>query len=92
MLFFKKILLLSVFLGCFSAAYAAPVNINNADAELLANNLVGVGVEKAKAIVEYRKKHGAFKVVNDLAQVKGIGKKTIEKNRKNITIGRSSTK
>lgn len=92
MLFFKKILLLSIFLGSFSVAYAAPVNINKADAASLANNLKGVGIEKAKAIVEYRKKHGAFEIANDLMQVKGIGEKTIEKNRKNIIIGRSSKK
>ncbi len=92
MLFLKKIILLSIFLGCLSIAHAAPVDINKADAASLANNLKGVGIEKAKAIIEYRKKYGAFKAVDDLVQVKGIGEKTIEKNRKNITIGRFSIK
>ncbi len=88
MLFFKKIILLSVFLCSLSVVYAAPVDINRADAVSLANNLKGVGIEKAKAIVEYRQKYGPFKAANDLGKVKGIGEKTIEKNRKNITVGR----
>ncbi len=92
MLFFKKVLLLSIFIGCFSVANAAPVNINSADAASLSSNLIGVGIEKAKAIIEYRKKNGAFKIADDLAKVKGIGEKTIEKNRKNIITGRSSAK
>jgi len=36
------------------------VNINSADAETIASVLMGVGVEKAKAIVAYREQHGRF--------------------------------
>ncbi len=67
-------------------AYSGPVNINQADAATLAAELNGVGASKAEAIVSYRKKHGAFKTVNDLVKVKGIGHKIISKNRKNILL------
>ena len=40
-----------------------------------------------EAIVAYRKEHGAFKSLDQLASVKGIGLKTVEKNREAITLG-----
>ena len=61
--------------------FAAPVNINTADAKTLATNIKGVGERKAEAIVQYRAKHGPFKSADDLAKVKGIGPQLIEKNR-----------
>jgi competence protein ComEA len=70
------------------AVYAEPVNINTADAATLAKALVGVGLAKAEAIVEFRKKNGAFKSADELALVKGIGPKVIERNRANIRIDR----
>lgn len=66
-------------------AVAAPIDINTADANSLANVIDGVGVKKAQAIIVYRKEHGPFKTVNDLIRVKGIGIKTVEKNRVKIT-------
>ena len=65
---------------------AAPVDINQADARSLEKNLSGIGAKKAKAIVVYRKKNGNFKTMDDLLKVKGIGKKTLEANRKNIML------
>jgi len=67
-----------------SVALAGPVNINTADAPTLAANLNGVGQSKAAAIVAYRKAHGPFHAIEDLALVKGIGSKTVEKNRDNL--------
>lgn len=67
-------------------AFAGPVNINTADAETISAELTGIGLSKAKAIVEYRKKHGPFRSVEDLSLVKGIGDKTVEKNRSDIQI------
>ncbi len=64
--------------------YAEPVNVNSADAKTIASNLKGIGIKKANAIVKYRNKHGAFKNIEDLGNVKGIGKKTIQKNRSDI--------
>jgi len=65
-------------------AYAAPVNINKADAETIAESLNGIGLKKAQAIIQYRKENGAFKTANDLANVKGIGEKTVNKNKADI--------
>ena len=65
-------------------ALAGPVNVNTADAETISRSLEGVGLSKARAIVEYRQKHGPFKSANDLSLVKGIGDRTVELNRENI--------
>lgn len=62
------------------------VNINQATAEELAAKLQGIGMSKAVAIVEYRKKVGKFISVDQLAEVKGIGKATVDKNRANIKL------
>lgn len=61
------------------------VNINTADAQTL-TQLKGIGLKKAEAIVAFRKANGAFKSVDQFADVKGIGAKTLEANRKNIRI------
>ncbi len=69
-----------------SLANANPVNINTASASVLADSIVGVGPDKAAAIVEYRTQHGPFISIEDLANVRGIGSKTIEANKENLTI------
>ena len=79
-------LLVSVAL-CSSALAAEVVNINTADAATLDSVLLNVGPAKAQAIVEYRRENGAFKSAEQLAMVKGIGLKTVEKNRERITLG-----
>lgn len=60
---------------------ATPVNVNKADAATIAKSLDGIGKAKAQAIIAWREAHGPFKRVEDLAQVKGIGKGTLERNR-----------
>lgn len=65
---------------------AGPVNVNTADAETISAELKGVGLAKAKAIVEYRKKHGPFRTADDLSLVKGIGERTVELNRDDIRV------
>lgn len=67
-------------------AAAGPVNVNSADAETIAAELQGVGLNKARAIVEYRQKHGPFRSPDDLSLVKGIGERTVELNRENIVV------
>lgn len=57
-------------------ADTAPVDINHADATALAT-LKGIGAKKAAAIVAYRTAHGSFQSIDDLAHVKGIGKKSL---------------
>ena len=73
-------------------AFAGPVNINTADAETISRELEGVGLTKARAIVEYREKHGPFKSPDDLSLVKGIGERTVDLNRANIRIEQLSKK
>jgi competence protein ComEA len=63
------------------------VNINTADAATIERVLVNVGMAKAEAIVAHRKANGAFKSPEQLATVKGIGLKTVEKNRDRIVVG-----
>jgi competence protein ComEA len=63
------------------------VNINTADVATIDRVLVNVGPAKAQAIVDYRKANGAFKSAEQLAMVKGIGLKTVEKNRERIVLG-----
>jgi competence protein ComEA len=61
------------------------ININNATAQQL-EILHGIGPVKAQAIVDYRKKHGAFKNVNDVVNVPGIGDATYNSIKSDIKI------
>jgi competence protein ComEA len=63
-----------------------PVNINKADAATIAKSLDGIGQSKADAIVAFRDANGPFKSADDLTQVKGIGKATLERNRASILL------
>jgi len=67
------------------------VNLNTADAATLARDMDGIGETKARAIVEHRKSKGAFRSVDELALVKGIGSKTVERNRSRLTVGAPAT-
>ncbi|MGI0115177.1 ComEA family DNA-binding protein [Zooshikella sp. RANM57] len=67
------------------AAVLQSININTATAEQIADVLVGVGPSKAQAIVEYREEFGAFGSLDEVEQVKGIGKKTLDKNKEKIS-------
>ncbi|HET8818012.1 MAG TPA: helix-hairpin-helix domain-containing protein [Xanthomonadaceae bacterium] len=63
------------------------VDINKADAATLDRVLVNIGEAKAEAIVAHRKEHGPFRSAEQLAEVKGIGLKTVENNRDRIVLG-----
>lgn len=67
-------------------AWAGPVDINTADAATIAKELNGIGLSRAQAIVAYREKNGAFKSADELRNIKGIGAKTLERNRSNIRV------
>jgi competence protein ComEA len=67
-----------------AAVWAGPVDINTADAATIAKELQGIGLSKAQDIVEFREKNGAFKSADELRKIKGIGAKTLERNRVNI--------
>ena len=81
---FLTILLLGVTL-VFSA-----VDINTAGAKEL-RSLHGIGTKKADAILAYRK-NNCFKNIEDLAKVKGVGNKTIEKNKDNLRVSECNIK
>ncbi|GLR70851.1 ComEA family DNA-binding protein [Agaribacter marinus] len=54
------------------------IDINKADADTLMS-LPGIGRKKAEAIVAYRELNGAFTSKEELVNVKGIGKKMMQK-------------
>ena len=60
------------------------VDINKASAAQLAKTLNGIGLNKAQAIVEYRRVNGAFSSAESLAAVKGIGASTVANNKSRI--------
>ncbi len=72
-----KYLLILLTLFSFNT-FAEPVNINKANAKTIAESLKGIGDKRAQAIVRYRAKHGSFKTLDDLRNVKGIGDKIIK--------------
>lgn len=80
--------LAGLLMGLSVSAWAGPVDINTADAKSL-EALDGIGPTKAAAIVEYRKQNGGFKSVDELTKVDGIGDKTLETLRSQVTIGGS---
>ncbi len=77
-------LLLVLMLTFTSISMAQEVNINTADAQSIASSLSGIGLKKAQAIVAWRTEHGNFTDLASLENVKGVGQKTIEKNKDNI--------
>lgn len=79
-------LILGVMLLVSGISLAAPVNINTADATTLSRELKGIGMKRAQAIVDYRKKNGPFKSVDELALIKGVGPAVIEKNRAGMQV------
>lgn len=61
------------------------VNINTASSAQL-QSLPGVGPTTADRIVDYRRQNGPFKKPEDLMKIKGIGPKTFEKMKDNVSI------
>ena len=70
------------------AGDAAKININKASAEEL-TQLKGIGASHAAAIIAYRQKNGPFQKPEDLMQVPRIGRKTLEKNKASIVVGKT---
>ena len=64
---------------------AATVDLNSASVSDL-ESLPGVGRRTAERIVEYRQKNGAFKKIEELMNVKGIGEKSFLKLKPLITV------
>lgn len=62
------------------------VNINIASATTLDECLPGIGPAYAQRIVDYREAHGGFKSIEEIQEVSGIGPKTFEKIKDQITV------
>ncbi len=82
----KQLLLVLFAVFCSFNVFATPVNINTADAKTIGEALSGIGLKKAEAIVKYRTEKGPFKTVEELENVSGIGKKTVEKIKKDVLL------
>ncbi|MEL7285471.1 MAG: helix-hairpin-helix domain-containing protein [Pseudomonadota bacterium] len=82
----SKTLITVCFIAFSATAFATPVNINTASAEEIAASLKGVGIAKARAIVAHRNSNGPFKTKASLAEVKGIGERTVALNEKDIIV------
>lgn len=61
------------------------INLNTADAEELMT-LNGVGESRAKAILEYRSRNGAFQKIEDIMQIPGIKEGIFSKIKDQITV------
>ena len=69
-----------------SISMAAPVNINTASAQEIAQALNGIGLSKAQAIVDYRESYGLFNEADEIVYVRGIGDSTYQKNKDDILV------
>jgi len=69
-----------------SLAAAGPVDINTANAEMLAQELEGIGPARARAIVSYREANGSFTSADQLLEVQGVGPRVLDINRDNIRL------
>jgi competence protein ComEA len=75
-----------VLAGLIAFPVFAAVNINTAaQSELEA--VKGLGPAKAKAIIAYREANGGFKSLNDLDNVKGFSKASVDKLKDELSVG-----
>ena len=82
----KTLVLVLVMIAAITGAAVAAVNINTASKEEL-TALQGVGDKRAQDIIDYRKKNGPFKSVDDLEKVPGVGPGFMKRIRSQITTG-----
>jgi len=81
-IFFAFVMIFSA----FSLQAGEIVDINTADVATIEHELKGIGVAKAQAIVKYRQQNGPYKSVAELVNVSGIGGKTLENIRDQISV------
>jgi competence protein ComEA len=86
----KKVALLFAALLAYTGLAFAVVNINSATQEQLAT-LDGIGPVKAQAIIDYRKKNGPFKKIEDIKKVDGIGDATYATIKKDLVLSGTTT-
>jgi competence protein ComEA len=86
----KRVALLFAALLAYTGLAFAVVNVNSATKEQL-EKLEGIGPVKAQAIIDYRKKNGPFKKLEDVKNVDGIGEATFATIRKDIALSGTTT-
>ena len=79
---YKSLLVLA---GLLAFPVFAAVNINTATQSEL-EMVKGLEPAKAKAIITYRETNGNFKHVDDLDNVKGLGKVSVEKLKEELSV------
>lgn len=82
----KKMLIALVASFAFCSFAMAAVDLNTASQQQL-EAIKGIGPQKAKAIIEYRAKNGAFKTTEDIMKVPGIKEGVYSKIKSDITVG-----
>ena len=85
---YKSVLVLA---GLMALPAFAAVNINTATQSEL-EVVRGLGPAKAKAIIVYRDANGNFKTLDELDNVKGFGKASIEKLKEELSVGPEKVK
>jgi len=88
-MFKKALLVFAMVISAFSLQASEALNINSADAATIEHKLKGVGAIKAQAIVKYRQQNGPFKSIEELVNVSGIGEKTLDKIRSQISVSKT---
>ena len=84
-------MLLMLVAGLMALPALAALNINTASQSEL-EAVKGVGPSKAQSIIAYREANGSFKSLDDLDNVKGFGKASIEKLKGELTVGPDGSK
>ena len=88
---FLRTAILALVLSPLAVWAAEPINLNTATADDL-TALNGVGPAKAEAIIEYRTANGDFRSVDEIVNVPGIGEKSLEKWRDQLTVGNEASR
>jgi competence protein ComEA len=81
----KKFILALIMCLALAGTAAAVVNVNTATKEEL-TTVKGIGEKRAQEIIDYRKKNGDFKSVDDLEKVPGVGPGTMKQIRSQVTV------
>ncbi|MGH7782743.1 MAG: ComEA family DNA-binding protein [Candidatus Binatia bacterium] len=87
----KKLILALLMWFAIAGSAVAAVNINTATKDEL-TSLKGIGEKRAQEIIDYRKKNGDFKSVDELEKVPGIGPGIMKQIRSDVSVtGKTTT-
>jgi competence protein ComEA len=86
----RKLILTLIMCLALAGTAAAVVNINTATKEEL-TTIKGIGDKRAQEIIDYRKKNGDFKSIDELEKVPGIGPGTMKQIRSQVTVSGKPT-